>query len=124
MSSSHRWPWRDTATASATATSTAAGRRSRRAADSSRARRASSGPRSRGCHPAGVSTGSTKRVTVTAVSSPAIENTDSWASPGKPENSSATKPATEVSTPSRMVAQNARAGTGSGLAMRTRWYSA
>jgi hypothetical protein len=34
---------------------------------------------------------------------PVMENTPSCASPGKPENSSAAKPHTEVSTPSRKI---------------------
>ena len=58
--------------------------------------------------PRGASTGKTKRVVAAAASRPAIENTPSWARPGKPENTSAAKPITEVRRPRRIVGQLSR----------------
>jgi hypothetical protein len=55
--------------------------------------------------PSGASTGSTKRATSAAAIRPASEKTPSCARPGKPENTRAAKPQTEVSRPSRTVGQ-------------------
>ena len=49
--------------------------------------------------------GRTKRVTRAAVRTPASEYRPSWARPGKPENSRAPKPQSDVATPRRIVGQ-------------------
>ena len=58
--------------------------------------------------PSGAITGKTKRVVAAAASRPAIENTPSWARPGKPAKTSAAKPISEVTRPSRTVGQLSR----------------
>ena len=55
--------------------------------------------------PSGARIGNTQRVVRAAAARPAIENTPSWARPGKPENTSAAKPHSEVQRPSRTVGQ-------------------
>ena len=55
--------------------------------------------------PRGAMAGKTKRVVAAAAASPAIENTPSWARPGKPAKTSAAKPISEVKRPSRTVGQ-------------------
>ena len=58
--------------------------------------------------PSGAITGKTKRVVAAAASRPASENTPSWARPGKPAKTSAAKPISDVSRPSRTVGQLSR----------------
>ncbi len=53
----------------------------------------------------GSSVGRTQRVTLTAITRPAMEKRPSWAKPVKLENSMALNPAIEVSTPRRKVGQ-------------------
>ena len=70
------------------------GRPAARASDAARASK-----------PAGMSAGSTQRVTRTAAISRRSEKSPSCASPGKPERSIALKPQIDVATPSRSVGQ-------------------
>ena len=56
-------------------------------------------------NPGGSSAGNTKRVTSTAVTSPAMEKSPSWPNPGKPDKSIAANPQIEVNSPNRSVGQ-------------------
>ena len=71
--------------------------------------------------PRGAITGKTKRVVAAAAARPAIENTPSCASPGKPAKTRAAKPISEVKRPMRTVGQLCRSQrTAGSLAARAR----